>query len=71
MESAMRVDTTNNNTDWTKTKQGLAPLVHDIWLTNERHATLHTTLPVMQSCTDMVPRTDTTMARRAVSRAMK
>jgi hypothetical protein len=36
---------TKDNADWTKTKQGLTPLVHDTWLTNGRHATLHAALP--------------------------
>ena len=40
-----RLDTTNNNTDWTKTRQGLTSLVHDTWLTNGRRAKLRTTLP--------------------------
>ena len=44
--TAPRVDTTNNNADWTKTKQGLTLLIHDTRLTNGRHATLHTALPV-------------------------
>jgi hypothetical protein len=39
-----RVDTTNNNSDWTKTKRRRTPLVHDTGLTNGRHAKLHTTL---------------------------
>ena len=42
---AARVDTTNNNTDWTKTKPSHASLVRDTGLTNGRHAKRHATLP--------------------------
>jgi hypothetical protein len=37
-EAAARVDTTNNNTDWTKTKQSHTSLVHDTGLTNGHQA---------------------------------
>jgi hypothetical protein len=43
--SRVRVDTTNTITDWTKTTQSHASLVHDTGLTNGRHAKLRTTLP--------------------------
>jgi hypothetical protein len=40
-----RVHTTNNGTDWTKTKQSRTSLVHDTGLTNERHAKRHANPP--------------------------
>jgi hypothetical protein len=42
---AARVDTTNNNTDWTKKKQSRTSLVHDIGLTNGQPSKRHATLP--------------------------
>jgi hypothetical protein len=39
------VHTTNNDTDWTKTKQSRTSLVHDTGLANGRHAKRHATLP--------------------------
>jgi hypothetical protein len=45
----VRVDTTNNNTDWTKKEQSHTSLVHDTGLANghpsKRHATLSTGVP--------------------------
>ena len=46
-DAEVRVDTTNNNTDWTKTIQSHTSLVHDAWLTNGRHAKRHATLPTV------------------------
>jgi hypothetical protein len=39
-----RVDTTKTVTDWTKTKQSHASLVHDTGLANGHHSKIHTTL---------------------------
>jgi hypothetical protein len=43
-----RVHTTNNDTDWTKTKQSRASLVHDTGLTNGHPSKRHATLPTVR-----------------------
>jgi hypothetical protein len=45
VEPGASVHTTNNDTDWTKTKQSRTSLVHDTGLANGRHAKRHATLP--------------------------
>jgi hypothetical protein len=40
-----RVDTTNNNADWTKTKQSHTSLVHDTGLANGHRSQRHAALP--------------------------
>jgi hypothetical protein len=45
--TSARVHTTNNDTDWTKTKQSHASLAHDAGLTNGRHAKRHATPPTV------------------------
>jgi hypothetical protein len=50
-DAEVRVDTTNNNTDWTKTIQSHTSLVHDARLTNPHHAKRHATNPPYQTRT--------------------
>ena len=52
--AAVRVHTTNNIPDWTKTKQSHTSLVHDTGLTNGHPSKRHATQP------DSNPRVDTT-----------
>jgi hypothetical protein len=48
--AAARVHTTNNDTDWTKTKRSHASLAHDAGLANGRHAKRHATRYYLLSC---------------------
>jgi hypothetical protein len=43
--AVVRVNTTNNNTDWTKKKQSDMSLVHDTGLNNGHPSKRHATLP--------------------------
>jgi hypothetical protein len=44
-----KLDTTNNNTDWTKTTQSHTSLVHDTGLTNGNPVKRHAALPALGS----------------------